>query len=178
MNDAINPPTPPVELTQSNIQNIIMQSDNGEDPFNLCYPFVNYFIVKYKNSKIFNEQFINDSTKLFNLLYVVFNKEYLFILEKINKDDNTIEFNKEEQQEFELFKEFIDNLQYINENISYIKNENDFLNNKLINEKINSIINYLQKKNNDMADINESMKKVNKSLEDVYNLLKPLSEKV
>jgi hypothetical protein len=176
MNDAIKPSTLPMELTQSNIQNIIMQNDNGEDPFNLVFPFVNNFIEKYNNSKNFNEQFINDSNKLFNLLYIIFNKQYLLILEEINRVDNTIEFNEKEQVEFELFKEFICNLKYICENISNIKNENEFSNNIPINKKINSTIKYLEKKNDDIKQLNKSMKDLNKSLENTYIMLKQLNK--
>ena len=178
MNDTFKLPTPSMELTESNIQNIIIQSDNFKDPFTLVYPIVNNFIEKYKSLKVFNEKFINDLNKLFNLLYVVFNKQYQLILEEINKEDNTIQYDKKEQHEFELYEDFIRNLKYISENISNIKDENEFSNNKPLNEKIKSTIEYLEKNNNDMKRLNESMNRLKKSLEETYNLLKPLNEEV
>ena len=172
MNDIIRLQTSPLEI---NIENIITQNDNGDDALNLVYPFVNNFIEKYYNLKNINEQFINYTKNLFELLYVIFNKEYMLTLEELNKDNNIIKFNEDEKVEFELFKEFITNLEYINENIFNFKNENELSNNLSINEKMKSTIKYLTKKNDDMEQLNESMKYLNKSLDNKYKMLKKLT---
>ena len=147
-----------------NCDNILeICENNQEEAFDILFGVLETFIKKYKieeleGSKIFS--FRNDGKKLFSAIYKLFYCAEMF--EDLENEDS-----EEDLKELNEYKLFMNDIQYIIDNIESIdlKGETDF------SIKCNKCVEYINKKHDDLIKLNETMQQLNQSLEKLANSL-------
>ena len=147
-----------------NCDNILeICENNQEEAFDILFGVLETFIKKYKieeleGSKIFS--FRNDGKKLFSVIYKLFYCAEMF--EELENEDS-----EEDLKELNEYKLFMNDIQYIIDNIESVdlKGETDF------SIKCNKCVEYINKKHHDLIKLNETMQQLNQSLEKLANSL-------
>lgn len=147
-----------------NCDNILeICENNQEEAFDILFGLLETFIKKYnieelEGSKIFS--FRNDGKKLFSVIYKLFYCAEMF--EELENEDS-----EEDLKELNEYKLFMNDIQYIIDNIESVdlKGETDF------SIKCNKCVEYINKKHDDLIKLNETMQELNQSLEKLANSL-------
>ena len=128
------------------------------------------YLLYYNSTGILSHnenQFKNDTFHLFDILHKYFNDGLLE--EEFEKEFQENKDDKEFIKEFNEFKELLDKLDYIKSNI-YTDDSTSNITNKFTSS-FKFVIEYLTKKNNDINELNKSMKDLNKKLIIIHNKL-------
>ena len=154
-----------------NIENKIISNKQfdiiGDDDFG---NLLSNYLLYYNSSGIVSaneNQFKNDTFHLFNILHKYFNDGTLE--EEFDKEFQENKDDKEFIEEFQEFKKLLDKLNYIKSNIYNIDFTSDTNNEFTYSFKF--IIDYLTKKNNDINELNNSMKDLSDKLILLHNRL-------
>ena len=154
------------------IQNLCNQLDLKSDintSESLIYEICNSFMNKWSNYT--NAQLIDDSNKE-NFLYdikITFNTFYQYFgSKKILKEiEICLKEDLDGISDVEEYLEFVDNLK----NIKDVQSEDINDENSEILKKIKSSVAYLQKKNQELEDLNQSFRELNDKLDTLDTLL-------
>lgn len=144
------------------LYDLILKKNNETEVFNKFYKYMKLFLTIYPNENNINiTNFKYDGKKLFEIICKIFDSDE--IIEEINKDNDILKKEKNE------YMEFINNIHYITSNFDNLYS--DFNNNTEFATKFKETINFLEKKNNDMLELTNTM-------QSLHNSLKKLSDRI
>jgi hypothetical protein len=167
-----------MEFNEENYNKVIAllkKDKDNNDTYNLFMELLNAYLKKYtndsnkinENADIMSEFFFKDTKNMFIIIQMIYVDDDLI---KDLGDETDSDFN---ENEFKEYMVFVDDINYVCESID-TKN----LNNKDFFERINNVILFFEKKQQDIRKLNETMQKYGSSLNKLEECLSQLKNQL
>ena len=167
-----------MEFNEENYNKVIAllkKDKDNNDTYNLFMELLNAYLKKYtndsnkinENADIMSEFFFKDTKNMFIIIQMIYVDDDLI---KDLGDETDSDFN---ENEFKEYMVFVDDINYVCESID-TKN----LNNKDFFERINNVILFFEKKQEDIRKLNETMQKYGSSLNKLEECLSQLKNQL
>jgi len=159
-----------MEFNKENCDKLIslLSKDKENDKnFDMFMDLLKSYLEMYDHLKEINvlpDSFKTDTKVMFELIKIFYCDEEI-IREISNKDDS--HFNEYEMHEY---LEFVNNVNYVCENIdTFDSNDN------IISEKLKNVTIFFSKKQEDMKKLNDAMANLGNTLDEVYKTLEKIN---
>lgn len=158
-----------MEFTEENCNKVISIMENDESKgMEMMMNLMNSYQEKYKIKKeeLFEKAFRKDTKLIFQVLHNVLGSEKM--VQEMEKEFDDDELDQKDKKEF---LEFVDNINFVLQKIDTV----DLLDpDDEFSSNCTNAMSFLNKKNEDMKGLTESMKKLTLQLEGLGNALKKL----
>lgn len=157
-------------FTEENCNKVIsILEDDESEGMEMMMVLLNSYQEKYKikNTEIFEEYFRKDTKLIFQVLHSGLANEKM-----VQEMENEFDDSEVDQKEKKEFLEFVDNINFVLQKIDTVDlldPDDDFTSN------CTHAISFINKKNEDMKGLTESMKKLTLKLECLDNALKNIN---
>lgn len=167
-----------MEFNEENCNKVIAllnKDKDNDDTYNLFMKLLNAYFKIYtndsnninENADIMSDFFFKDTKNMFIIIQMIYVDDDLI---KDLGDETDSDFN---ENEFKEYMVFVDDINYVCESID-TKN----LNNKDFFERINNVILFFEKKQQDIRKLNETMQKYGSSLNKLEECLSQLKNQL
>ena len=159
-----------IMFTEENCNKVIsIIEDDESEGIEMIMVLFNSYQEKYKikNKEIFEEYFRKDTKLIFQVLHSGLASEKM-----VQEMENEFDDSEVDQKEKKEFLEFVDNINFVLQKIDTVDlldPDDDFTSN------CTHAISFINKKNEDMKGLTESMKKLTLKLECLDNALKNIN---
>ncbi len=153
-----------MECNEENCNKVIAllnKDKDNDNTYNLFMELLNAYLKKYtndsnninENADTMSEFFLKDTKNMFIIIQMIYADDDLI---KDLGDETDSDFN---ENEFKEYMVFVDDINYVCESIDTIN-----LNNKEFSKRINNVILFFEKKQEDIRKSNETMQKFGSGL--------------